>query len=624
MIFHPKSHRTKSNRHPVLTLTFLAATTLSSMAMDNEDSVSQIPQITAPPSISTETPTSDTTLFLELKQKADAGDAQAQFNLGELYSRGSGVECSDTMAFTCYKLAADQGHAKAQYSVSMGYNGGLGTNKSFEEGFKYLKLSADQGYTNAQKDLGKIYLHGENNVGQNHIEAFKYYKLAADQGDIEAQLAISQMYEKGIGVEQNSSESTKYLHAYIRLLVKLPPEELEEFIRISSRLFKDLQDDEIYNLIYILSALKDIPADLREIIVISALPYIKNVTDGYDRSLILRHIAQTLTQEYTAPTKQFCAPIPTPGTDAFWAQSPQNPTQKILLVPSLHSLNFKDVRPDLGKAIKASQVLIVENLADRNVNSWSDEEMINARREMKGLNEDLIKNDLVRTEPFLYGGESWMKYLTASSQNYLTHNFEITLNSLLELFKKKDKDHFPPILSRFPLDNIDPAFIMNILFSIVSDKKRNLGMDTHITKHFCLDDKKYKYGLETIKEVNNLIIPEDSNPLGMTEKHNFITVAKCIEKLIAQIEEQNIKTPKQIREENQYLLSERIVTSRYDTPDSREDVYKRNLMWMPRLLEHFNAHKDDSIVVVVGASHFPDKFGILNLLSEQGFTFTKF
>ena len=57
----------------------------------------------------------------DLRARAEAGDASAQFNLGDFYAAGQYVE-----AVACYRLAAEQGHAEAQFRLGAMYTRGLG------------------------------------------------------------------------------------------------------------------------------------------------------------------------------------------------------------------------------------------------------------------------------------------------------------------------------------------------------------------------------------------------------------------------------------------------------------------------------------------------------------------
>ena len=52
-----------------------------------------------------------------LRGKAEQGDAEAQYNLGEMYDTGKGVPQDFMMARGWYERAAVQGHADAQSAL---------------------------------------------------------------------------------------------------------------------------------------------------------------------------------------------------------------------------------------------------------------------------------------------------------------------------------------------------------------------------------------------------------------------------------------------------------------------------------------------------------------------------
>ena len=56
-----------------------------------------------------------------LCERAENGDAQAQFELGKCYAQGSGVEQSMSDAIEWYRKAAEQGNADAQDDLGLCY-----------------------------------------------------------------------------------------------------------------------------------------------------------------------------------------------------------------------------------------------------------------------------------------------------------------------------------------------------------------------------------------------------------------------------------------------------------------------------------------------------------------------
>ena len=65
-----------------------------------------------------------------LEERALAGDAQAQFDLGKCYASGSGVEADAAAAVYWYAQAAGQGHADAQNNLGICLYNGDGTEQN--------------------------------------------------------------------------------------------------------------------------------------------------------------------------------------------------------------------------------------------------------------------------------------------------------------------------------------------------------------------------------------------------------------------------------------------------------------------------------------------------------------
>jgi TPR repeat protein len=64
--------------------------------------------------------------FTEIRQHAESGDAQAQFELGRSYEDGNGTEQDDARAVEWFRKSAEQGNAQAQNSMGVMYALGRG------------------------------------------------------------------------------------------------------------------------------------------------------------------------------------------------------------------------------------------------------------------------------------------------------------------------------------------------------------------------------------------------------------------------------------------------------------------------------------------------------------------
>lgn len=189
----------------------------------------------------------------ELIQKAEAGDAEAQYELGLNYE--------DKEKVKWFMKSADKGHPGAQHELGLCYELGKVVPKDDEEALKWYKKSADQGnefamreverltdsmkkaapsrpipkplpfkqrvpfegepYSSnlvkkaeagdavAQNDLGVCLSDGVG-VAQDKKEAVRWFRKAAVNGNALAQSALGTCYFIGSGVEQDKREAVKW------------------------------------------------------------------------------------------------------------------------------------------------------------------------------------------------------------------------------------------------------------------------------------------------------------------------------------------------------------------------------------------------------------------------------
>ena len=89
-----------------------------------------------------------------IKKAAEQGDAQAQFNLGNCYAKGEGVNKNLKEAAYWYRKAAEQDLAEAQFTLGRCYYNGYGIDKDFKEATYWYRKAAEQGLAKAQAALG--------------------------------------------------------------------------------------------------------------------------------------------------------------------------------------------------------------------------------------------------------------------------------------------------------------------------------------------------------------------------------------------------------------------------------------------------------------------------------------
>jgi len=120
-----------------------------------------------------------------LQQEAERGNAEAQFNLGNMYSNGQGVMKDFIKAYKWYRQAANQGQAEAQLLLGQTYHSGRIMAQDYREAIKWYQKAAEQGRAEAQFYLGSIYYNGEGGL-RDQQKGCKLIQSSAENGYIEA------------------------------------------------------------------------------------------------------------------------------------------------------------------------------------------------------------------------------------------------------------------------------------------------------------------------------------------------------------------------------------------------------------------------------------------------------
>ena len=95
--------------------------------------------------------------FGTLTERAEQGDAQAQYELGKLRWDGTNDDLAKDRAeaIRLFRKAAEQGHADAQYSLGESLTWGEGITR-YPSGFQWYRKAAEQGDAEAQKALKEL------------------------------------------------------------------------------------------------------------------------------------------------------------------------------------------------------------------------------------------------------------------------------------------------------------------------------------------------------------------------------------------------------------------------------------------------------------------------------------
>jgi len=149
--------------------------------------------------------------FREWKQAAEAGQADAQFDLGVLYAQGLGVKRDLTLAARWYRHAADQGNLEAEFALGQMYSRGWGVPRDEQDALRWFELAAN-GLDSDGPPTGWATLDGYG-VAQDPKQAAYWYQRAAEKGHVEAQYNLARLYANGNGVPHDEEQATHWVRA---------------------------------------------------------------------------------------------------------------------------------------------------------------------------------------------------------------------------------------------------------------------------------------------------------------------------------------------------------------------------------------------------------------------------
>ena len=146
-----------------------------------------------------------------LTTMAEAGDAEAQVNLGLAYEKGetpSGVDYD--LCYKYYKMAADQGYALGENNVGFCYEKGYGVKQDFIKAVQWYEKAADKGNGLAAANAAHMYM-AELGVAFDQIKVVKYTKMGAADGITQCMYNLGAFYLHGKYVERDVEKAQYYI-----------------------------------------------------------------------------------------------------------------------------------------------------------------------------------------------------------------------------------------------------------------------------------------------------------------------------------------------------------------------------------------------------------------------------
>lgn len=150
---------------------------------------------------------------VELTKAAEAGNSICQFELGNLFYNGQGVEKNYSKAVYWFERAA-RIDKYWQPLISLGecYYYGYGVTKDLSKALEMFEKAALEGASVAQREYGLLCLNDNYKL---YDKSEHYMLLAANQGDLKAIAILGKEYYEGTHYQRNYEKAIEYLNKAI-------------------------------------------------------------------------------------------------------------------------------------------------------------------------------------------------------------------------------------------------------------------------------------------------------------------------------------------------------------------------------------------------------------------------
>lgn len=145
-----------------------------------------------------------------LMDAARQGNAAAQYEVGQRYANGEGVDQDMGEAAKWFERAAQQGLAAAQYRLATQYEKGRGVKQDDRLARDWYEKAARSGNVKAMHNLAVIHAEGRG-TAQDFKTASEWFTQAADHGLGDSQYNLAILNERGLGIPKDLVAAYKWL-----------------------------------------------------------------------------------------------------------------------------------------------------------------------------------------------------------------------------------------------------------------------------------------------------------------------------------------------------------------------------------------------------------------------------
>jgi len=152
----------------------------------------------------------------QLASLARNGDTRSMVGMAYMRLNAADPRYDPKAAADFLLKAANAGSAEAQFELAQLFEKGLGVDQDLQRAFELFKASADQEFADALNDLGFIYYQGGLNVVPNQKLGLDYFQQAADLRHPQAMFNVAALIDDGALPGRTLEDAAEYLYRSLR------------------------------------------------------------------------------------------------------------------------------------------------------------------------------------------------------------------------------------------------------------------------------------------------------------------------------------------------------------------------------------------------------------------------
>ena len=152
----------------------------------------------------------------QLASLARQGDTRSMMGMAYMRLNAEDDRYDPNTAAEYLQRAADAGSAEAQFELAQLYEKGLGVDQDLDRAYDLFKAAADQGFADALNDLGFIDYQGGLNVVPDQKRGLEYFQKAADQRHPQAMFNVAALIDDGVLPGRTFKDAAEYLYRSLR------------------------------------------------------------------------------------------------------------------------------------------------------------------------------------------------------------------------------------------------------------------------------------------------------------------------------------------------------------------------------------------------------------------------